>query len=386
MKPRILFLDHVGVLGGAELSLLDIAAHFAPEGTAVLFEDGPFRERLEAAGVSVEILPAPPAFQGVRRGGGRGQDVRSLPGVARLALRVARRARRYDVLYASSQKAFVVAALAGRLARRPVLWHLHDLLSDAHFSEGHRRLVIRLANRWAARVVTNSEASARAFVEAGGRADRIAVVYYGIPPAPFLQTPDVAALRRDLGLGAAPVVGLFSRLAPWKGQHVLLGAIEHLPSVHALLVGGALFDEDAYAARLRERAAAPALAGRVHFLGFRDDVAALMHVPDVVVHTSTAPEPFGRVVVEGMLAGRPVVAARAGGVPEILDDERTGLLVDPADADALARALRRLLDDPEEAAAMAAAGRAEALRRFAPARMYEGIEAQLRLVLRGAGR
>ncbi len=383
MTPRILFLDHVGVLGGGELSLLDIARHFAAGSRVLLFEDGPFRDRLEAAGVVVEVVTAPASVSRVRRAGGTMQALRGLPGVLKLARAVARRARSYDLLYANSQKAFIVAALAGRWTRRPVVWHLRDLLDAAHFGNTQRRVVVGLANRWAACVLANSEATATAFVEAGGRAEIARVVHNGIAPEDFVEVDraGVEALRDSLGLRGAPVVGVFSRLAAWKGQHVLLDALASLPEVHALLVGTALFEEEAYAAALRRRAEAPGLAGRVHFLGFRDDIPALLHLVDVVAHTSTAPEPFGRVVVEGMLAGRPVVATRAGGVLEIIDDGMTGLLLAPGDAGALARALHDLLASPEKARRIAAAGQAVALERFSLSRMLEQIERHIEEVL-----
>ncbi len=386
-RPRILFLDHAGVLGGAELSLLDVARHFAAGSKVVLFEDGPFRERLEAAGVAVAVMVAPPSVSRVRRQGGLGQDLRSLPGVLKLARDVARQARGYELLYANSQKAFIVAALAGRWARRPVVWQLRDLLTAAHFSNTHRRLVVGLANRWAARVLANSKATAAAFTAGGGHAARVRVVLNGIAPEHFVAVDnvDVETLRDELGLRGAPVVGVFSRLAAWKGQHVLLEALATMPGVHALLVGTALFEEETYAASLRRRAEAPDLAGRVHFLGFRDDVPALLHLVDVVAHTSTAPEPFGRVVVEGMLAGRPVVAARAGGVLEIVEDGQTGLLVAPGDAPALACALRQVLSSPEDARTLAEAGQAAALTRFSLTRMLDELEQHLGEVAKTSG-
>jgi glycosyltransferase involved in cell wall biosynthesis len=352
----VLFVDHAAAMGGAEWMLLDLARaygdpHDAPTGgpqgegarAVVLLEEGPFRRHLEQAGVPVAVVAAPSAVHGVRRGGGLAASLRAAPGVAATASRLARRARRYDVVYANSQKALVVGAVAARLAWRPLVWHLHDLLTADHFSRARRRLAVGLANRFAARVVCNSEATAAAFAAAGGDRRRTRVVYNGIRASAFDAVTDAEtqALRRRLGVDARPLVGVFSRLAPWKGQHVLLDALDRLPGWQALLVGDALFAEDGpYAAALRARAAAPGLAGRVHFLGFRDDVPALVKACDVVAHTSVAPEPFGRVIVEGMLAGRPVVAADAGGAREIVEDGRTGRLVAPGDAGALAAALR----------------------------------------------
>ncbi len=177
-----------------------------------------------------------------------------------------------------------------------------------------------------------------------------------------------------MGLDDRPIVGIFSRLAPWKGQHVLLEALALLPDVQALLVGEALFqDEQHYAHQLRERAAQPDLAGRIHFLGFRDDVPVLMQLVDVVVHTSIAPEPFGRVIVEGMLARKPVIATQAGGALEIVRSGKTGLLVPPGNPSALAQAIRYVLDNPDQAHQLAQAAYEEARMRFSLEGMRQAV-------------
>jgi glycosyltransferase involved in cell wall biosynthesis len=138
-----------------------------------------------------------------------------------------------------------------------------------------------------------------------------------------------------------------------------------MPGVHAVFVGAALFGDDAqYAAELQSRAAALEITDRVHFLGFRDDVPALMSAVDIVVHSSTTPEPFGRVIVEAMLAERPVIATRAGGAMEIVEDGRTGMLVAPGEPAALARAITGLLNNPARAATIARNGRRCAESRF----------------------
>ena len=371
--PRTLFVCHTASLGGAELTLLDVAAGLE-DVRVLLFEDGPFGERLRARGVAVESVQGDPSVLAVRRDGGVISGLRAAPGVVRLIAAVARRARGADVLYANSQKAFVVSAIAGRLARRPVVWQLHDILTPEHFSPSRLRLAVWLGNRFADRIVVGSNAIGQAFADAGGDSRKVRLVYYGIDPAPFeaVQESGVEAVRREFGLGSAPVVGVFSRLGTWKGQHVLIESLPRLPGVHALFVGAPLFGEEPYAETLRQRASALGVSDRVHWAGFRDDIPTLMRACAVVAHTSTAAEPFGRVIVEGMLAGQPVVATDAGGAREIVDSGRTGWLVPPGDPAALAAAIDDVLADPEASQTIAAAGRAAARGRFSRESLVRG--------------
>jgi len=394
-KPRVLFLDQTGQLGGAELSLLDVAERFAGRGEelpgagVVLFEDGPFRERLSERGVAVAVMPLSGAAGRASKRGGGWAGLTAAPGTLRQAWRVRRRAGAFDVMYANTQKAFVIAALA--LSRRPLVWHLRDMLDGEHFSEGNRRLAVNLANRRAAAVICNSQATAHAFAAAGGRQALCEVIPNGIGPAPFdeVDAATVQQTRRQLGLGGGPLIGVFGRLTEWKGQHVAieaLGLLQHEPAAHLILVGEAVFGEAdrAYAARLREQVCAASLQDRVHFLGFRGDVPALMRACDGVVHSATSAEPFGRVVVEAMLSGTPVIASNAGGPAEIVSDGQTGRLVRPGDAGALAAVIDELLSDRAEAEAMASRAREHALREYALGPVLDRIEAVIERVMGGA--
>ncbi|MBS7538478.1 glycosyltransferase family 4 protein [Ancylobacter lacus] len=372
----VLFVDQAGELGGAELSLLDIIRTRPGKSEAVLFSDGPFRTRLEKIGVPTTLMPLGSVGQ-IGRGSGLMVALKASPALAGLVFGLARRARGADLLYANTQKAFVVAAMAAPFARRPLIWHLRDMLTADHFAGAMRKVAIGLANRNAACIIANSQATADAFRAAGGTAP-LRVVHNGIDPAAFDAVPGEAAraaFRAEIGVPEAPLVGVFSRLAHWKGQHVLVEAMKSLPAIHAVFVGGALFEEAAYERDLRAQIAAAGLGERCHFLGFRSDVPALMKSVDIVAHTSIAPEPFGRVVVEGMLAHRPVVATRAGGVSEIVDDGDTGLLVTPGSVEELAAALATLVGSPEAAAALAARGAEAARRRFSLQACVSGVEA-----------
>lgn len=382
---RILFVDHVGVLAGAEWSLLDLARHHRFSCRVVLLADGPFREALEAEDIPVSVIAAAGSVGRVTRQGSILRTLPALPSLVSMTLRLARAARSFDLIYANTQKAFVVGGIAGLLARRPVVWHLRDVMTAQHFGALHRKLAITLANRLCARVIANSDASANAFSEAGGQADLVTVVHNGVSSAAFdaVSSVDVDQARKELALGDVPVIGVFSRMSQWKGQHILLDALPDLPGVHALIVGEALFGEDAYADDLRHRAEELGVADRAHFLGFRTDVPVLMRLCDVILQTSVSPEPFGRVVVEGMLAERPVVAMKAGGPLEIITNGIDGVLVDPDDAGALANAVRDLLSDEQRRRVIAEAGRKTALSRFSVehllARTSEEIESVIRL-------
>ena len=372
----VLFVDHTGMMGGAQHSLLDIAEANRDRGAIALLEDGPFATALESRGVRVLRIDGGSALRNIKK-------TTAFPGMGalvaavKMARVVARVGRDFDVLYANSPKSFLVAALAGRFARKPVVWHLRDILGQGHFSAANVRAVVAAANWSAVRIVANSQATADAFVAAGGRASLVTVVHNGIDPAPFdALAPDTrAAVRAELGISDdAFVVGCFSRLHPWKGQTVLLDAVARMPGVHALVVGGALFSGEApYEAELRARAELPSFAGRVHMLGTRDDVPRLLAACDVVVHASVLAEPFGRVLVEAMLAGRPVVATRAGGVPEVVTDGETGVLVPPGDARALGEALDALRRDPARIASLSRQGAAHARRRFSREAMLAGV-------------
>src|SRR5690606_27271864 len=134
--------------------------------TVLLFADGPFREQLAREGIRVEVVDGGRDLHAVRRETpwpGLAASARTLS----LAARVVSLARQHDFIHANSQKAFVVGCLAGVMARRRVIWDLNDLLLPEHFSRTNIRIDVLLANRIAARVIANSQASAEALVANG---------------------------------------------------------------------------------------------------------------------------------------------------------------------------------------------------------------------------
>ncbi|MEL6139271.1 MAG: glycosyltransferase family 4 protein [Cyanobacteria bacterium J06628_6] len=361
---KILFLDQTGKLAGAEQVLLDVAYPYRQTSLVALFEGGPFEQALKDRNIPVQVLTDTPLE--VRRESSLWQGLSSLKQLTPLVQRVAQLSQQYDIIYANTPKALVVGALAHLITHRPLVYHLHDILSLDHFSKANRQLLVTLANRCATRIIAVSHATKAAFIEAGGQGDRVEVIYNGFDVDKFRGWElEGFFLRRQLDLDHRFVVGHFSRLSPWKGQHILIEALTRCPkNMVALLVGDALFGENQYVQQLRRQVVALGLKDRVHFLGFRGDIPQLMASCDLITHTSVAPEPSARVLIESMLSGRPLVASCTGGTSELVENGHTGWLVPPADAMALASTLTKLYDRPIEAAQIAKQGQHVAQQRF----------------------
>jgi glycosyltransferase involved in cell wall biosynthesis len=368
-------------MAGAELVLLDVVRS-CRGASAFLFEDGPLSAALRERGLQVVTSRWARGLSKVKR------DT-SLWNAAPLALRlgaviaeIGAAALRHDLVYANSQKAFALAAIAASMARRSLIWHLHDIVDRSHFGPAQRRLQIALANRLATRVIVPSRAAATAFTSAGGRRDLLEIVPNGVDLVRESRPP--ASLRKELGLPAGPLAGVFSRLAPWKGQHVVLQALANIPDLQCIIVGDALFGEQDYARELRELTDNLRLGERVRFLGHRRDVPRLMQAVDVIIHPSVSPEPFGRTLVEAMRAGVPVIATDTGAAGDILDCGRAGTLVKPNDPDALASAIIGVLAQPSELPQQLVYAAARAQNVYGLARMLHTISGVIDRVAAGA--
>ncbi|TFI54511.1 glycosyltransferase family 1 protein [Mastigocladus laminosus UU774] len=373
---KILFLDQSGKPGGAELCLIDIAKPYQDNCLVGLFADGDFRILLEKNQIPVQVLTTQ-TIQ-VRKESSFTQGLASLGQLIPLLTKVVQTAREYDLIYANTQKALVVGAIASFLSGRPLVYHLHDILSPEHFSQTNRRIAVTAANR-ASLVIANSQASKTAFIEAGGRPDITTVIYNGFDPKNYqIDKSIVHQTRQQLGLEGQFVVGHFSRLAPWKGQHILIEALIQCPQqVTAILVGDALFGEQEYVQQLHQQITRLGLENRVKFLGFRSDIPQLMSACDLVAHTSTAAEPFGRVIVEAMLCGKPVIAAKAGGAIELVEHGINGFLSTPGESQELAKIITTCLQEPEKTAMIANHAQTTASQRFDVKNINQQIAQQL---------
>ncbi|MCM2322544.1 MAG: glycosyltransferase family 4 protein [Oligoflexia bacterium] len=381
-------------LGGTERSVLELALglrarpSYGYEPWFVLPKEGPLSERLRAEGIRFYILPMPSEFLKMSRSrplASTGRAVLALPGM-RSYLRQVRallREEKPSVIHSNALKCHALSSVVGPWTGIPVLWHLRDILPPGAASRALLALSRLPRLRGGLRVVANSGATARSFLSGGqGSGLGVRIVHNGIDPGRYEPRPNRAF---NALLGAAPevpVVGILGVLARWKGQLEFLRMAAGVRAAgldaRFAVIGGEIYDTDSdrgFADELRAEAERLGLTGYVHFTGFRDDPEVAINGLDVLVHASNKPEPFGRVAIEAMACGVPLVASAAGGILEIVDDERTGLLFPPGDVEALTRAVARLLQDAGLRARFREAGRAEFLSRFTSSRYVDGLVA-----------
>ncbi len=352
------FADRVG---GGEENVLGLAGALDPSRWAVRVAvpgEGEMAAALAEMGVPCAVLPLPPV---------RPWTVpASLVALRRLAALVAD--WRIALVHAHGSRGALYAGLAARRRAR-LVWHARIVDRDPWLDP----ILVRLAQA----VIANSCATARRFARLAAARDKVHVVLNGVDLERFGPGAGDPALRRALGLPpAGPVVGYVGRLERGKGPDVLLAAAEVLharrPDVSFLFVG-----DGPLAGELAMRSSRAGLAAA--FVGRRRDLAALLRLSAVLAVPSRQ-EAFGRVLVEAMASGIPVVAARVGGIPEVVTDGRTGLLVPPEDPPALARALELTLADADATRARVRAATADARARFSleahtagVARVYEAV-------------
>jgi glycosyltransferase involved in cell wall biosynthesis len=268
---------------------------------------------------------------------------------ALLALRQLMAARNVTLVHTHSSVDSWLAGLAARSLGRPVVRSRHVTIAISR----RRSAVYRLAHR----IISSGEAAARVVAASGVPASRIVPVPPGVDTTRFHPGLSGAAVRAELGLGAAPLVGLVANIRGSKGHDVFLEAaravLASAPAARFLIVGDGIGFDD-----VRRRVGMLGLENAVTMTGFRRDVPEVMAALDVLVLPSIRSEAASQVIPQALAVGTPVVATNVGGSGEVVRDRDTGRLVPPGNPAALAAAILDCLSHPEEARAMALRGQA----------------------------
>ena len=341
-RKDFLFIQSTTEIGGAESTLLNLFASSEELRRRSLiaslgFSKGDLPARLRAVGADVVELPRARLREPVK-------IARTL-----VSLRSLVRAHGIKAVLGNGAHPQVIGGLAARLAgvksvflvnmiHAHPLWKNHPL--DALAIRGPCDLLLAISK------------ASQATLEQLRPNVECKLFYWGTPIVEA-SVEEARRARVELGVGADEVLlGIFGRLQHWKGQDVFVAAAAEVararPQAKFVVVGGSVFGlEPEFFESLKKSAIAAGIADRLQFTGFRTDVARLMAACDIVCHTTRVPEPFGLVIVEAMVQGKPVIATRGGGPSEIIATEDDGLLVDPDDPRALAAAMIALIDAPE---------------------------------------
>ena len=355
----VLHLSSSSGPGGAEMVAAGVAAGLDPahyRSVVCLFRDGWLRERCEHLGLETHVLH----MNGML-------DLAWLRRFKRLL-----RDRRVALIHAHEFGANTWGTMAGRLAGRPVVTTVHG--RSYYAASGRRRLAYRVVSR-ASLMVAVSEDVKRFVVGATGVSEeRVRVVHNGIEVQPSVSPEARRRAREELGLTAThPIVTLVGSLYEVKGHRYLLEAVPRILKVHpsaVFLIAGRGDCETALRAQARDLG----IEARARFLGLRQDVPVLLDLCDVFVQPSLS-EGLSIAILEAMAAGKPVVTTRVGGNPELVVEGETGLLVEPANAPALADAVIRVLADPAAARRLGQSGLERVRSRFSMTRMVREYEA-----------
>ena len=375
--------------GGAEFALSRLLGEVDQsivKPIVVFGSDGPAVDLMRTNDVETHVVPLSPEVRDMRKDSIGPKTFLNLKRVGMLlgyAARVARFAKRNQVqlIHTNTIKAHIYGAIAGCIVGLPVVWHIRDYVHETYLPNSAVKLVRWLA-RFAPKHVIGVSKGVMEQLRLGDGGARSSVILDG------LSERELQCSKQEWNVGGRRMstrIGIVGRLARWKGQHVFLDAAARILKagfdVKFVIVGAALFGEEDYEAGLRQQVESLGIEDKVEFRGFAQNVPSELRNLDILVHASITGEPFGQVIVEGMAVGKPVIATRGGGVPEIITDGENGMLTTMGDAEGLARQVAFLLEHPQTAARLGRAAFDSVRQKFKASFGARKVESVYRSVL-----
>lgn len=371
MKPRVLFLDQQAWRAGGQRVLEDVLDALREDIDPIVAfpDDGPFAATLRSRGVETLFYPLG-SYRPGRKSVGEmlAFPIRSLVCGLKLA-RVARR-RGICLIYINGPRSLPAGVLAAGLTRTPSIFHLHRTLTRKS-----ELLIAARAAALATRIVACSQASADALVSANPKlGSSMQVVYNPALPLSPEERRRCQLAARESPIPPGPIVGFVGRFTPGKGLHILIEAAARLrarwPQIQIEMVGAPdpkNSGDASYVRKLEARVAELSLRSNVRWAGYHSNPGPYFARFDVLALPSVDNgDGVPMVALEAAQWGVPVVAARAGGIPEVVHDGVSGLLVPPGDEKALAAALARVLGDATLRTKLVAGARTSLDQRFSP--------------------
>ncbi len=374
---NVLIINHSSRISGAETVLLRLMDSFDSRSFKLMVAcpRGELADKLEQKDIPVIQLP----FSPLERTCNPFKLFRYLIGLARIHRQLIRTVTNHaiDILHCNSFTATLYACSSARRINVPLIWHMHDILQRRPVNG----LFVRFAAHFADRIVCVSQAVQQNLVSFGIDRSKCRVIYNAIPTKQNIVP--TFGFRETLGIpGSALIITMIGQLAAWKGQDILIDAFSKLMTdrengnIRCLIVGDVIHPaEQNYKERILNKVREKGLEGAIIFTGFRRDVDAIIQASDIIVHASTLADPLPTVILEAMSAGRPVVATNVGGVPELIVNGKSGLIVPPGKYEDLACALKVLISNPRSREEFGREGARVARDQFGPGKNLRELTA-----------
>jgi glycosyltransferase involved in cell wall biosynthesis len=324
-KRIIAISNHADMLGGGEHSFLDLLSRLErlKDILAVVPHEGELRNRLQQAGIETQVAPLSPIKPWRLL-----SILSSLIAYFNLCLRYGP-----DLIYANGSRSAFYGGIVGRILNLPVVWHCRIADPDIYLDFLLRRL--------STTIIANSYATAKRFPDSYH--SKLRVVHNGVDLARFR---DDSVSMPSLIDDTWKTILVVARVSRWKRHDLALVAFEQLAikdqNVHLVCVGAQDSLETEWWDYLQNRSRQSKFSNRIHWIGQMEDVRPWYRAADILLLCSEN-EPFGRVLVEAMACGVPVIATSTGGVPEIVRHGEDGFLVTPGSVDEIADAIAEIL-------------------------------------------
>lgn len=347
---RILYIEGNGNLaGGGQISLLKLLKKLNREKfepVVICPFKGNLTSRLESIGIKTIIIPMNPPKKNLF------SFIFSIKKLRSLFLKL-----KVNLVHANTSRSALYGGLAAKPLGIPVIWHVRVIESEGLYD----RFLVSLCTK----LITVSMAVQKRFDWLLKKhPEKIAVIHNGVDLQEFNPEINGNDVREEFDIPLdIPVAGVLGNLIPWKGQKYFIQAavevIKTVPAARFLVVG-----DGECRKKLESLTEKLGLKGKIIFTGRRFDIPRIIAAMDVVVNSSISPEPFARVVIESMATGKPVVAMNEGGIPEVIEDSVSGILIPPKNSSLMAQAIIGLFNDKEKARKIGLAARRNVEKKF----------------------
>ncbi|MED4046587.1 glycosyltransferase family 4 protein [Priestia aryabhattai] len=351
---KVAFVDHSSLMGGAEYSLyhlLNRLNYQKYEPYLIIPENSELEAKLKK---NTYINYTYHPLSSTKK------ILQFVVGIISLARKL--RLNKIEIVHTNSYRGSLYGLIAGKIARKKTVWHVRDINENFIFT--------KLMPLFADKIIAISSAVAEQFNSKVVK-EKVCIINNGVNLTDFQSTHALSAenLKEELQLPQETIlIGMVGRINRWKGFHYLIEALpailEKYPNVKLAIVGAeTLTEEKGYLQELEGMCRELDLVEKVYFLGERSDIPNIMKSLDIFVSYSDS-EPFGRVIIEAMAAGTPVIVADSGGAPEIIKGKDCGLIVETANTLQLTKGVNKLISCKSQWVSMGENGKKHVFENF----------------------